>query len=182
VYAPARHVNPRTNTTAVDLVIRGYAADGRSVACTSGDSATVLVALRGVTIGTTQELVIYAISVGPTWRYLHTMRLLIDDWLLTPRPVPAPSPELAGAVQGVIETSAYGITRHQLVLMAKARSVQIRLIGSGQCDLTLDRVSQELVGLFVERELGSSLGVAWSEPPRAAGLGGARAVAAQTSR
>jgi hypothetical protein len=167
VYEPVRHADPVTKTSYLDLVVRGYDARGRSAPCTDGDSANIVVGLRRATTGTRQELSIYAISVGRTWRYLDAMRLLIDDWLLTPRQVAAPSPELTRYGQGVIETSAYGITRRQLVLMATAKSVQIRLIGGGGlCDLTLDPLSQELIGLFIERELGSSPRVAWSNAPR----------------
>ncbi len=166
LYEPIRRADPVTKVTSIDLVVRGYDAGGRSVPCTNDDSASILVALRRVTTDTKQELLIYAISVGRTWRFLDAMRLLIDDWLLTPRQVAAPSPELVRQAQGVIETSAYGVTRRQLVLMARAKSVQIRLIGGGGlCDLTLGPVSRELIGLFVERELASSPRVAGSGAP-----------------
>ncbi len=167
LYEPVRHADPVTQTRSIDLVVREYGAGGRSVPCTNGDSATILVALRASTTGTKQELAIYAISIGRTWRYVDAMRLLIDDWLLTPqRVVAAPGPELARPAQGVIETSAYGITRRQLGLIARAKSVQVRLIaGGGLCDFTLGPVSQELIGRFVERELGRSPGVARSDSP-----------------
>lgn len=166
MYEPVRHVDPVTQTSSIDLVVRGYHAGGRSVPCTNGDSANILIALRASTTGTKQELVMYAISIGHTWRYVDAMRLLIDDWLLTPRQVAAPGPELVRLAHGVIETTAYGITRRQLVLMASAKSVQIRLVtGGGVCDFTLGPVSQELIGLAVERELRSSPRVARSDSP-----------------
>lgn len=167
LYEPIRHVDPLTKTSFTDLVVRGFGADGRFVPCTRGDSASILVALRRSTTGTRRELVIYVISLGRTWRYPDAMRLLIDDWLLTPPHAAAPSRDLARSVQGVIETSAYAITPRQLVLIARARSAQIRLLAAGGlCDFTLDAVSQELIGLFVERELGNSLRLAWRDAPR----------------
>ncbi len=165
-YQPVRHLDPVTKATSIDVVVRGYDIGGRSVSCTNGDSADIVVGLRRATTGVKQELSIYAISVGRTWRYLDAMRLLVDDWLLTPRQVAAPEPALTHYARGVIETSAYVITRRQLVLIASARSVQIRLIGGGGlCDLALDPVGQELIGLFVERELASSPRVVGSGAP-----------------
>lgn len=164
LYEPVRHLDPVTRATSIDLVVRGDDAGGRSVPCTNGDSADIVVGLRLSTTGANRELSIYATSVGRTWRYLDAIRLLVDDWLLTPRQVAAPGLELTHHARGVIETSAYAVTRRQLVLMARAKSVQIRLVGGGGlCDLTLGPESQELIGLFVERELAS--------PPRAAGSG-----------
>jgi hypothetical protein len=165
-YEPVRRVDPVTKAASIDLVVRGYDAGRRSVSCTNGDSADIVVGLRRATTGVKQELSIYAISVGGTWRYLDAMRVLVDDWLLTPRQVAAPGPELTHYARGVIETSAYVITRRQLVLIARAKSVQIRLIGAGGlCDLALDPVDQELIGLFVERELASSPRVVGSGAP-----------------
>ena len=166
LYQPVRHADPVTKATSIDLVVRGYATGARSVPCTNGDSADIVVGLRRVTTATRPELSIYAISVGRTWRYLDAMRVLVDDWLLTPRRVAAPGPSLAGQARGVIETSAYTITRSQLELIARAKSVQIRLIGGGGlCDLVLEPASQELIGLFVEREVGSSPHGAASDSP-----------------
>lgn len=166
LYEPVRHLDPVTKVTSIDLVVRGDHSAGRSVPCTNGDSADIVVGLRRVTTATRPELSIYAISVGRTWRYLDAMRVLVDDWLLTPRRVAAPGPSLAGQARGVIETSAYTITRSQLELIARAKSVQIRLIGGGGlCDLILEPASQELIGLFVEREVGSSPHGAASDSP-----------------
>lgn len=171
LYEPVHHVDPVTKAAFIDLVVRGYDAAGSSVPCANGDSADVVVGLRRATTGGKQELSMYAISVGRTWRYLDAIRILVDDWLLTPRQVAAPTPELAHYTRGVVETSAYAITRGQLALIARAKSVQIRLIGGGGlCDLALDPASQELIGLFVERELGSSPHVAWTDPASRNGL------------
>lgn len=165
-YEPVRRTDPVTKATSIDLVVRGSAAGARFVSCTNGDSADIVVGLRLATTGATRELSIYAISVGRTWRYLDAMRVLVDDWLLTPRQVAAPAPALTHYTRGVVETSAYAITPRQLALIAHAKSVQIRLIGGGGlCDLALDPAGRELVGLFVERELGSPPHVAASDPP-----------------
>lgn len=152
LYSTLRHAAPVTKT--VDLVVRGYGAAAATAACTDGDSANLRVALRWTTTSAKREPSIYATAVGHAWRYLSTMRLLVDDWLLTPRPAPAFGPEPLADERGVIETIAFGITRQQLVLVARAKSVQLRVIGGGAaCDLALDPVSQGLIGLFVEREL-----------------------------
>jgi len=160
-YHAFRHIDSHALVTAVDVVVRGYDARDRTVLCTDGDSAGLRIVLRSMTAGSDPHLLIYAIAVGRSWRYLHTMRLLVDDWLLTLRPGALSGPELELREPGVIETIGSEITRRQLLLIARARSVQIRLVGGATlCDATLDAVSQELAALFVERELNRPAGVA----------------------
>ncbi|HYL55601.1 MAG TPA: hypothetical protein VEU73_08510 [Gemmatimonadales bacterium] len=162
LYQSLRHADPVTRTSVVDLVIDGWDPAASRPICTDGDSINVLVVVRHITTDTKQDVLMYVVSTGRTWRYVEGIRLLVDDdWLLIPRQVAAPPLEFARLEHGVIETSAHVITGRQLLLMRRANSVQMRVIaGSGLCDVTLGPVSQELMGLFVERELRA----AWSAP------------------